>query len=254
MLEKNINSRYKNWDQIKNDILINDQPVSGVSPIVDNLLNLQIVSDDKLRELKLNQEKEKNEHLSFLKKINYQFKTDVYDPIKVIIDEFNNKHTGNKFRIDSFENLTEKQINIKISLPNSKNMDIRIRPLYDKDFERIVEDRFFETKRKQVIRPKINNQLIIAWGFIEILDSIGFNLLLVEQEDNLYGKWYILKNRVGAFYQANERIVEPFAVDFNGLEDLVNKLNVSLTKIESEVLEGDKIIEVVNELLVRSML
>ena len=65
---------------------------------------------------------------------------------------------------------------------------------------------------------------ILAWGIINYADELSYNLILVNDTETIYGKWYQLKNRNSAFNQ-NPRISEIFAFDFNEIEEELNDIN-----------------------------
>jgi eukaryotic-like serine/threonine-protein kinase len=251
MLEKNTDKRYKNWEEVLKDIKIDDHPNTSNSNLVDNLVSIRISRDDSAKAQELQRQKEENEKIDFLKTINYQFKNCIYDPFMNFISEFNQKYTGSPIKVQTFNDLSSEQIKISVLLPHKRGA-FQIKPLYDKDFVKIREDRFFESKRKVVVRPKIKNHLIMAWGFFEIENSQGLNLLLLENEGEMYGKWIILKNKVGFGYQIRN-LKEPFAVDFDSLEEVVNHIGVLGAKVSCDIYEEDKFIELINEILVQNI-
>lgn len=64
-------------------------------------------------------------------------------------------------------------------------------------------------------------------GWVEIVNSsgLGFNLWLVQTED-LYGDWYILKNRNNGIYMTHyEPKKEPFAFKIDELEEALKGIN-----------------------------
>ena len=50
-------------------------------------------------------------------------------------------------------------------------------------------------------------------------------MILVKDDENMYGKWYQLKNTNSAF-NTNPRNPEIFAFDFNEIENEINKIDV----------------------------
>ncbi|PZT54345.1 serine/threonine-protein kinase [Paenibacillus silvae] len=257
MLEKNVNQRYKNWDEIEKDLSVDNMPSTPISGMIENLVNAKVAKDESAKTQRLLREQEENERLAHIKRINYQFKQSIYDPLQEFIELFNTKYTANpKITLEPFNNLQRDNFVVKMHLPSHQRIEIKLKVLYDKDFMKERTDRFdrFDQRKFKVLeRPKLNNQLILAWGYFDIVATHGFNLLLVEEEDNIYGRWYLMKNKISALYQKPKNVQEPFAIEFDGLEQAINHLGVFGSKFESEVLAGDKFIEVVNEILVQNI-
>ncbi|WP_029517972.1 serine/threonine-protein kinase [Paenibacillus polymyxa] len=253
MIEKNVGARYKNWEEIEREIGLDETPATSVTSLIDNLVNIKVVKDESHKTQQLLKQKEENEKQDHVKRINYQFKECIYEPLKEYVNEFNTRYTGSKMILDSFNDLKRDYINLELKLPSLKKVNIRLRVLFDKDFYKIREDSFWESKYQVVVRPKLRDQLIIAWGYFDIYDGQGFNLLLVEEADNIYGKWFFMKNKIGSFRQRPSNIKEPFAVEFDGLEKTLSHLNVLGSDFNSEIIDGDKFIELVNEILVQNI-
>lgn len=253
MIEKNTAKRYLNWEDIEKDIGLDDAPETPVTSLIDNLVNVKVTKDESLKTQQLLRQKEESERLDHVKRINYQFERVIYDPLKNYVEEFNTRYTGTKMVLDQFKSHEKDNVVLKLQLPSYKRVDIKLRTLYDKDFEKIREDRFMERKYKDVVRPKVENKLVLAWGYFDVQDGHGFNLLLVEDEDNIYGKWVFMKNKISAFYQKPNNVKEPFAIEFDGLEEALMHLNVMGSKFDSEIINEDKFIELVNEILVQNI-
>ncbi len=66
---------------------------------------------------------------------------------------------------------------------------------------------------------------ILAWGMINYADELSYNLILVNDNENIYGKWYQLKNSNSAFNQI-PRTPEIFAFEFNEIEEELHYINV----------------------------
>lgn len=257
MIEKNINQRYKNWDDIEKDLSVDNMPATPISGLIENLVNIKVAKDESAKTQRLLREQEENERLAYVKRINYQFKQSIYDPLQEYIELFNTQYTANqKITLEPFNNLQRDNFIVKMQLPSHKRVEIKLKVLYDKDFIKERTDRFdrFDQRKFKVLeRPKLNNQLILAWGYFDIVETHGFNLLLVEEEDNIYGRWYLMKNKISSLYQKPKNVQEPFAIEFDGLEQAINHLGVFGSKFESEVLDENKFIEVVNEILVQNI-
>ena len=65
----------------------------------------------------------------------------------------------------------------------------------------------------------------LLFHFLLYFDKqISYNLILVEDDECMYGKWYQIKNRNHALSR-EPRLPEPFAFDFREIEDELGKMN-----------------------------
>ncbi|WP_289137758.1 serine/threonine-protein kinase [uncultured Brevibacillus sp.] len=249
MMEKNVVRRFKNWKEIEEAIQIDDIPSTVNSSLIDNLVSIRVNKDDSSKTQQLERERIERERVEYIKEINYQFHQEIYLPLREFIEEFNNKYAGGKITLNILDNFERERINLNLNFPSGAKGVMEFETLFDKDFEKTIEDRFLESKRKVIQRPKVKNQLIVAWGLIEVIKGRGFNIILTKEEGDFYGNWYLMKNKVSGFYQKPKELAEPFAVDLNELEKVINELNVIGAKVDSEIVGGDSFIQSVNEII-----
>ncbi|NMI04816.1 serine/threonine protein kinase [Paenibacillus sp. SZ31] len=250
MLEKNVARRYKTWNEVEATMQIDDIPPTSNSSLVDNLVNTKVSKDNSAITIALEKEREARERTEYIKEINFQFQQELYNSLKDFVEEFNLKYTSGDIILDSLNNIEKDSFYLNIKLPSGERGLIEFKVLFDKDFERVVEDRYFGNRRKQIQRPKLNNQLIAAWGYLAVIDGRGFNVFLVKEKDDLYGKWYLMKNKVSSLYESNGKL-EPFAIELEELENVLVQLNVFGSKVDCEILEGEKFIDLVGEIIVQ---
>ncbi|QWU14303.1 Serine/threonine protein kinase [Paenibacillus sophorae] len=251
MLEKNVARRYKNWNEVEATMQIDDIPPTSNSSLIDNLVNIRVSKDDSFKTLELEAERKRKEHLEYIKEINYQFQQEIYSPLREFIDEFNTKYTKGQINLGDIRSLEQDRINIDIRFPSGERGTLKFEILYDKNFEKIEEDRFFETKRKVVRRPKLKDRLIVAWGYIEVVNGRGFNLILVRGEGELYGSWYMMKNKLSSWYQKPANLLEPFAVELKDLDKVLIEINVMGARIEGEIIESESFLSLVSETIMQ---
>lgn len=234
MMEKSTMKRYKNWDEIRKDLLIDNEPVTGNSSIIDNMVNIRLGKDSAEREEQLRQEQAKQEKQDYLNTIYYQYENEIYYPIKGFLEEFNRKYTGGQNRISPLEHRGSSQINTKIHLVSGKTLTIKLEALFDNDFIRDVPSewdrgRTFQKVRRPMLR---GDKKIIAWGYIKSNDATGFNIILVESKDDLYGEWCLLINKNSGF--GRQPRPEPFPFEFDELEkeiQVIGALHVYRTEV-----------------------
>ncbi|OUQ87417.1 hypothetical protein B5G50_15500 [Brevibacillus brevis] len=188
MMEKSVTKRYKTWDEIRRDLMIQDTPVTENTAVIENLLNIRLVKDNSIREQQLKEEQEHQDRLLHLNTINYQYANEIYNPLKDFIDEFNSRYTQGKIRISSLGSMNANVIETKIHLLSENVLTLRLNALSDKDFMRDVpaEFSFPGEKRtfRRVVRPVLNNKKVLAWGYLKDHSNKGFNILLVENPED----------------------------------------------------------------------
>ncbi|RNB82111.1 serine/threonine protein kinase [Brevibacillus nitrificans] len=221
MMEKSVSKRYKTWDEIRRDLMIQDLPVTKNTEIIENMVNIRLAKDRSISEQQLKEKKEREERTLYLNTINYQYANDIYNPLKEFIDEFNSRYTQGKITISSLGSMETDKIITKIHLTSGNVLTISLNALFDENFIRDVSAEFSfpgENRTfKRVVRPVLNNKKVQAWGYLKDHNNKGFNILLVENpEDSTYGEWFILKNTNSGFGRTNRP--EPFPFEFNELE------------------------------------
>lgn len=240
MMEKRTAKRYKTWGEIREDLLIDKQPATPHSDIIDNMVNTRVLKDNSIKEKQLKEEKERVEKLEYVNTIHYQFETEIYEPIKEFIEEFNLKYTnGDKIRLSSLDNRDSSEISTKIRLVSGNVLTIHLNALFDEDFNRDIKSQFSDKTYKQIVRPLLRGNKVIAWGFLKNLDGMGFNLILTENKDDLYGEWSILINNNNTLF--GQRRIEPFPFEFGEIEKEIQFVNggthIYTTTVESFSME-----------------
>lgn len=132
-------------------------------------------------------------------------------------------------------------------MPNSFTRSIDIYRNYDFSYSRYSPEYH---NNKEVYTPQYKNKNIMGWVEIENTNGLGFNLLLVQTED-IYGDWYILRNKNNAIYMTNhEPKQEPFAFKINELEEALKGINTfSLYSSDVELFDEKKLMELVEQLI-----
>ncbi|MFQ5639197.1 MAG: serine/threonine-protein kinase [bacterium] len=215
MIQKNIRDRFQNWNQIRELLLKEDSTPTANTGIVDELLRKRLQKDSEIDEEKLKREKRKKEIEEFNKIIHYQLRTEIIEPLQDFVEEFNSKYQGRKIHL----HVPDFDFRFSMLLPSGDNIELRIKPILEEDFyrARVVDDYGRKIKLTQLELPQYDNKRIMAWGYLKSSDGRGLNLILVEQEDQLYGSWYMLINKNSAISSHPKR-PEPFPFEFDELE------------------------------------
>ena len=142
------------------------------------------------------------------------------------MDTFNKAYPQGEITITPEGRISRyESIEVKINLISKKVIDIKLKPILEKDFIRKVTRIEFgeEYTRVELQLPEYRGRRIKAWGGLYI-DQRGFNILLVQNGEELYGEWFILENTNSGLVQSNRP--DPFAFDFNEIEKGVQQINV----------------------------
>ncbi|HCQ5550150.1 TPA: serine/threonine protein kinase [Clostridioides difficile] len=226
MLEKSTTKRFNNWEEIESYLINNDIEEKEFSSIINAMINNRLAKDNSESKKKLEEERKRKEDEDFCKLVEYQFKKDIYNPIQEFIDTFNKAYPQGEITITPEGRISRyESIEVKINLISKKVIDIKLKPILEKDFIRKVTRREFgeEYTRVELQLPTCRGRKIKAWGGLYI-DKKGFNILLVQDGEELYGEWFILENTNSGLVQSNRP--DPFAFDFNEIEKGVQQINV----------------------------
>lgn len=223
MLEKEPNKRFSNWEEIQNQIAVEKNNKN--LEILDRILKKRIAIDEKNRKIEIENTKRQEAINERKKTINYSIYENIYIPIKELIDDFNKLYASGKINITDYSVSTDTFSNIRINTISSKRIEIEIHSIVDKIFKRECQDQFFGNIYEEEYRPMLKGKEILAWGMINYADELSYNLILVNDNENIYGKWYQLKNSNSAFNQI-PRTPEIFAFEFNEIEEELHYINV----------------------------
>lgn len=223
MIEKSTLKRYKTWEEIRNDLLIDNEPLTKNSSIVENMVNIRLQRDSSIREEELKKEQERQEKAHYINTIHFQYENEIYLPINEFISEFNKKYTSGQIKMTSLGQVGSNDFHTKIHLVSGKTLTIHLKALFDDDFVREVPSQFDRSRKyKQIVRPALRDKKILAWGYLKCSDNTGFNILLLENKDDLYGEWVTLHNSNSGLSRQSR--IEPFPFEFNELEKEIHHI------------------------------
>lgn len=222
MLEKSTSKRFSNWNDIDNYIKTENLETSTTgSEYINAMLNNRLQKDDSIkREIskKEIQQKEENEFCNLVK---YKFQQDIYKPLVKFVDEFNSKYPNGNIKIEQIsENhkyYSDEYLNnylFKIITPSHNIINICLVP--------VVERLYLEEKKRHMYGeergftpqiPKIREGKIMAWGYLETKNKTGFNILLAQNDNDMYGKFFIMENSCNGLVMENRQSPFPFTFD-----------------------------------------
>lgn len=224
MLEKSTSKRFSNWNDIYDYLKTDNLETSTIgSEYINAMLNNRLQKDDSIkREIskKEIQQKEENEFCNLVK---YKFQQDIYKPLVKFVDEFNSKYPNGNIKIEQVSQnhkyYSDEYINnysFKIITPAHNAINICLVPvverLYLEEKKRCMhmygEERGFPPQM-----PKIREGKIMAWGYLKTKNKTGFNILLVQNDDDMYGKFFIMENSCNGLVMENRQSPFPFTLD-----------------------------------------
>jgi eukaryotic-like serine/threonine-protein kinase len=245
MIEKRITKRYKNWSEIRNDIS-KEGLKENSSDLLKEALNKRLLKDNELMAKKMEETKKYKEYEDFQKLIYFQFIEVMVKPVEDFINNFNENYIDGKIK---FKYSDKPAINLSssITLISGKIINTHVSILRDEDFYKNVPDEWGERTYKKLMRPQLKGKKIIAWGYIKSTENTGYNIILVENIEEIYGTWYLLTNTNNVFGR-NPRHPEPFVFEFNELDKEIGKVGIMhIYKTDVSEFNVEEIIKFINK-------
>lgn len=232
MLEKDASKRFNNWDEIRVELQKEGLPATKNTTLIDTMLKRRLDKDAEIKTVELKAQKRQAEIDEFKKLVMFQFKKDILEPLQDLIIEFNASYLGNKKITIQYDGKNKCVIN----LISDMLLILEFRELIDEDFYRTIDIDDYG-RRPQITRlerPILDNRRILAWGLVYNQYGKGFNIVLVEKKDDIYGEWLVLWN-TNSGLNSKPRNQEPFAFNFSELEreiKLIRAMHIFNTKVE----------------------
>lgn len=222
MIDKSADKRFRSWDEIRKAIEKDEMPLTIDTELIDNMISKQIKKIEEIKSERLKREKAIKERDEFIKLIEYSINHNIIKPLSNYIKEFNSKFEQGGIIISDHS-----PFSFRAHLPAGDVIDIQFEPLFDENFYKEKELRGLRgqgriIKVRELMRPKLYDRNILAWGHLKINSGAGLNLILLEND--IYGEWFIMINKNTPGY-ASPRKPEPFAFDFNELEEEIKYVN-----------------------------
>jgi len=203
MLEKPTQNRYANWEDILaslNSEISNDKRISSA---VNEALKARNSIDLREQAEKAALDKKRTEKEDFIKLVCSQYDVKVLEPIKSFAEQFNSNYAGkNPFRVSKKAIMYNDRFSYEILTPSLEKIIIETEVVFAENHKRkIATDRVFGGSgyRFENHVPKCNGCDVLAWSRVKDDNNRGFNILLLKNEDSLYGNWSILTNTNSAF-------------------------------------------------------
>ncbi|WP_277668556.1 hypothetical protein [Caproiciproducens galactitolivorans] len=258
MLEKSTSKRIANWEAVIKCLNGVDSANSNITELVDRAVLKRLSKDLSKQIQETEKDKRKRNINDFCRMIESQTESVIYLPLSQFVDQFNIKYSGNRMQIyrhtQTTQNILGEEIHIQIELPSEETVIIEIQTVLEENYVREIHSlppynnytfHDYSSKCEHYI-PQCNARNIMAWGRIADTEKKGFNILLLENKNDIYGEWFLLFNRNSALSRENR--VEPFGFEFNELPEQIQEIGM-LSKYSSELIPFDinKIIDFISE-------
>lgn len=219
MLEKKTSNRFSNWNDILHYLEFDTSQSSALEvKYLDAMLNNRLQKDDLIKRKASEEAIQQSKESEFCNLIKYKFEQDIYKPLFELIKGFNARYPNGDIKI-TLNTKYSKEFSIKIVTPSNKVININLIPIIERDYlnkvPRYYTDRYGNNRRISPKMPKIREGKILAWGYLDTEDRTGFNILLIEDTNDMYGKLMLLENNSNGF--SNKNRPSPFAFDIEEL-------------------------------------
>lgn len=205
MLEKSTLKRFNNWDEILEILNVKAIPADSVSSFVDLAINNRTQKDIQIQREISEAERAKSEKGFVIDLAYSQFNNSVLLPIREFVEQYNAKcSSSNKIVIsETVPKYPQHKFCSVLILDSGKKVTIYGEVLFKENYKRQVKSIFDDYPRTVNYQPQCENKDILLWGQITDTIGFGFNLLLLKNDNDMYGEWKILYNEVNGLTRTN---------------------------------------------------
>lgn len=217
MLQKPMSKRFSNWKEIiealKKGMSIPASD-SKILSLVQSAVKMQNAADSAKQRKQAEEDKKKKEWENNVKNIMSYFDNEVLNPIREYVEIYNSSYaSGNIIFLDSNFNIASENNTLIVQMPNKQSISISLTVIDPEPYinpKRYTKSIFGTIVPATVYPyPMCKGKKVLAWGKIEDKYMHGYNILLLENEVDEYGDWFILYNKNSGL-NASPRS-EPFA-------------------------------------------
>ena len=217
MLQKPRSKRFSTWQEII-DLLKTGESMTkqnnDIVKLVQIAVQKQNETDIAFQKIEAENEKKKIVRENYVKMIMSYFDREIISEFKEFANIYNSQYASGKMEVDTRNfKLTQEENTINIKMPKYQKFKVTIEALDPDKFEIMKAYDFFGQMRSPVFKkstyPTCRGRKVLAWGKLEDDFNCGYNILLLENEEDEYGDWFILYN-VNSGLNNNPRR-EPFA-------------------------------------------
>lgn len=216
LIEKKPKDRYQSWDEVRKDLQAAASNIGNHKNSINKLLDKKLLKDLELKKSESEKLLKEDELLRRKCIVSYQFEKSLKTPLTELLYQLNETVLPSEMAVIT-DNSTEDLYEINFSF-DKKEVSIWFSAIEQSDelslniFKGLAEKNTSKLDLSKALIPFIRGKLLLAWGAVNFANGKGFNLLLVESDEDEYGDWYILKNSEITLFPDDDQ-VEPFAFD-----------------------------------------
>lgn len=223
MVEKDSAKRFKTWVEIEALLDGPEVPASGVGTLVEKMLQKRLQQDTATQAAEAEERRIKDVFAQHCKLVLSQVEQSAVSPLMELVAEFNRQYPGNKAWENYERPVGGTHLRYEIGFPSNRGIEIMFQILLERDFVRTIQPDWRHIHpHSTVCIPTFKGRRVQGWGAVRGSDGRGFNILLVERPNELYGELIIMRNQMGFPSNAQPR-PEPFAF---GLQELERELQL----------------------------
>lgn len=205
MLQKPTSKRFSEWQEIIDMLSTGNLLDSSDSKIVSfarAAVSMQNAKDNSIQKKQSEDEKKRNERQNHVKNIMFYFDNVILTQIKEYVEAFNSQYASGSIDLNfnNFELTSERNI-ITITMPNHQRITVELSVINPENFTEVIgytQTYGYGVKMPSATRtviPMCRKKKVLAWGKIEDDNSLGYNILLLDNGKDEYGDWFILYNK-----------------------------------------------------------
>lgn len=233
MLEKPTQNRYKNWDEIIAALGTKQLPQTDISAFVSRAVSNRNERDLEQQRQQSEKRKAENEREDYIKFMFSQFHNTITEPVSEFAKAFNMQYSNGKELsvIEVPPTGRSTKVAISIQSKSGHKIDISGEILFKENFSRKVQSPFGDVRTVNYI-PQCKRKDILLWCQVDDMLGYGFNILLLKNDDSIYGDWFILENSSNAL--SREKRKSPFGFQLSELPkeiELIDAMHIYVSKL-----------------------
>ena len=221
MMGKPTQNRYKNWDEIIEALEKDEQPKDVISGYVDRAILRKNEKDLQLQIAKTEQELKREKRKQTIEMAYAQYDLAVLRPLQEFAKSFNSRYPGEgQIRIYESKPFDYVAFSTQIEIPSGEKIYIQGEIILPENYTYKIG-----TNATKTIIPQCKKRNIVLWCQVINKDKLGFNILLLENSNSLYGDWFIMENRPSGLAPVYRP--SPFGFSIEELPEEINYIDAT---------------------------
>ncbi len=246
MMEKSVHRRFNNWEDIIAALEIKDMPQGSMSSLINKAMEHRNEADLNWQKRHATEEKQKTEKQNRIRLVESQYEADILNPIEEFVNGFNAQYAGHgNFSVKKASHFDlSRTVGTTITLPSARQVKIDGEVVFKENYTRERRlDPFFDDGRivKENYIPQCDGRNVMFWAQVSDYNGLGFNILLLESKDDIYGEWFVLESESNGLSRTNRP--SPFGFSLSELpKEIVYLRTLHIYNLRLMPYEREKII------------